>query len=373
MYFRGKARLNRKTKNLIKELNSKEIAIIDHADLDKVSAEALLEKRVEVIINAQPSITGRYPNQGPFLLCSYGIHFIDNVGEDIFSKVDNGDELTIDGGKIFRDGEFLTEGDVLDLDTCVELMEKAKVGLGAELEKFAANTLEYIKQEKDFFFEKVELPEIETVIKGKHTMVVVRGHDYRADLKVLKPYIREIEPILIGVDGGADALIAEGLQPHIIIGDMDSVSEEALASGAELIVHAYPDGEAPGLVRIKNLNLTPQIFKAPGTSEDIALLLAHEMGAELIVAVGTHANLIEFLDKGRKGMASTFLVRLRVGSKLVDAKGVSKLYKSTIKFSHLLILLAAALITVMVIILVSPTIKALLRLIIWNVRLWIGI
>lgn len=373
MYLKGIARLNKRTKNLAKDLNPKEIAIIDHADLDKVSAEALLEKKIGAVINAQSSITGRYPNQGPFLLCSSGIHFIDNAGEDIFHKVKDGDELLIKDGKVYKDGQLLIEGTVLDTETCADLMEEARGGLGVELEKFAANTLEYMKQEKEFFFQEVELPKIKTEIKGRHTLVVVRGHDYQADLKALKPYIREIKPVLIGVDGGADALIAEGYLPDIIIGDMDSVSEEALASQAELVVHAYPNGKAPGLGRLQNLNLLPLIFKAPGTSEDIALLLAHDMEAELIVAVGTHANLIEFLDKGREGMASTFLVRLRIGSKLVDAKGVSKLYRSKVKLSYLLVLLAAALVTVMVIILVSPTIKSMIRLMVWNIRLWMGI
>jgi uncharacterized membrane-anchored protein len=372
-HFSGIARLDKRTKNLVKILGPSDIAIVDHADLDKISAEALAGSRVQVVINASRSITGRYPNLGPLLLCLKGVHLVDNVGQQIFEKVRDGDTLTVRGGVVFRGGEIVARGEVLSERQVKESMERAQDGLGRELEKFASNTLEFIKQEGDFFFKQVELPEVRTRFEGKHALVVVRGYDYLADLKVLKPYIRDMKPVLIGVDGGADALIGEGYQPDIIIGDMDSVSDEALASQAELVVHGYPDGNAPGLERLENLGLEAVTFKAPGTSEDIAMMLAHEKEAELIVAVGTHANLVEFLDKGREGMASTFLVRLRVGSRLVDAKGVSKLYRSTVKLSYLLIMLAAALITVLVIVLVSPTIKSLIGLAVWNLRLWLGI
>jgi uncharacterized membrane-anchored protein len=365
--------LDRRTKNLVRILGPSDIAVVDHADLDKVSAEALLRTGVRVVVNASRSITGRYPNVGPLLLCSRGVHLVDNVGQHIFEKVKDGDTLTVRGGVVLRNGEAVARGEVLSERLVRESMEKAQDGLGRELEKFAANTLEFMKREGDFFFRQVELPEVRTKFEGRHALVVVRGYDYLADLRVLKPYIRDVKPVLIGVDGGADALIGEGYQPDIIIGDMDSVSDDSLASQAELIVHAYADGNAPGLDRLRNLGLQAAVFKAPGTSEDIAMLLAYEKRAELIVAVGSHANLVEFLDKGREGMASTFLVRLRVGSRLVDAKGVSKLYKSTVKLSYLLIMLAAALVTVLVIVLVSPTIKSLIGLAVWNLRLWLGI
>lgn len=371
--FSGTARLDKRTKNLVKTLAPSDIAIVDHADLDKISAEALLESGVGVVINASRFITGRYPNVGPLLLCSQGIHLVDNVGKQIFEKISDGEPLTIRGGEIHRDGQMIARGEVLSVRQIKGSMEQAQEGLGRELQKFAANTLEFMKQEGDFFFKQVELPEVKTKFEGRHALVVVRGYDYLADLRVLKPYIRDMKPVLIGVDGGADALISEGYQPDIIIGDMDSVRDEALASQAELIVHAYPDGNAPGLERLRSLGLSAVTFKAPGTSEDIAMLLAYEKRAELVVAVGSHANLVEFLDKGREGMASTFLVRLRVGGRLVDAKGVSKLYKSTVKLSYLLIMLVAALVTVLVIILVSPTIKSLVGLAVWNLRLWLGI
>jgi uncharacterized membrane-anchored protein len=203
--------------------------------------------------------------------------------------------------------------------------------------------MEYLKQERDLLLDGVGVPAVETPIAGRHCLIVVRGYDYKADLDVLRPYIREFKPVLIGVDGGADALVEAGYTPDMIIGDMDSVSDDVLRCGAEVIVHAYPDGRAPGLARVNQLGVAALTFPAAATSEDLALLLADEKGASLIVAVGTHWTLVEFLDKGRAGMASTFLTRLKVGGKLVDAKGVSRLYRQTISGSSLLLLVLSAL------------------------------
>jgi uncharacterized membrane-anchored protein len=372
MQYRGVAKLDKRTKNLVKRLKPGEIAIVDHIDLDRVTAESLLETKVQVVINASLFTSGRYPNVGPHLLSSNGVYLIDNVGTEIFSKVKEGDKVIVRGGRVFDDGKLVAEGEVLTAARTEEKIEKAKESLNIELEKFVTNTLQYVQKEKDWLLEGIHIPQILTDFTNRQALVVVRGYDYKADLKTLRSYIREVKPILIGVDGGADALLEEGLTPNLIIGDMDSVSNEALLSGAELVVHAYPNGKAPGLKRLESLRLSPVVFKAPGTSEDIALLLAYEKGAELVVAVGTHIHLIEFLDKGREGMASTFLVRLKVGSKLVDAKGVSKLYRSTVKISHLLVLLLAALTTFIVIVLASPSIRQLFRLVILNVRSILG-
>ena len=372
MQYRGVARLDKRTKNLVKRIKPGEIAVIDHIDLDKVTAESLLESKVPIVINASHFISGRYPNIGPQLLSTNGICLIDNVGGTIFQQIQEGDNLIVRGGRVFRKGELIAEGQVLTAQKTHEKLEDAKKSLSGELEKFVTNTLQYVRKEKDWLLEGIRIPTVSTNFDKRHVLVVVRGYDYKADLKALKSYIREVKPILIGVDGGADALLENGLKPDMIIGDMDSVSNEALLSGTELVVHAYSNGAAPGLARLERLGLSPVIFEAPGTSEDIALLIAYEKGGELIVAVGTHAHLIEFLDKGRDGMASTFLVRLKVGSKLVDAKGVSKLYRSSVKVSHLLILLLAALTTFTVIVLTSTTIRHIFRLVILNIRSILG-
>ncbi|HEV2931161.1 MAG TPA: putative cytokinetic ring protein SteA [Propionibacteriaceae bacterium] len=344
----GLVRLDRRTKNLTKRLLPGEIAVIHHADLDRVSAEALVETGVAAVVNAVPSVSGRYPNLGPGILMDAGIPLIDDVGDQIFATVQEGDLLTIDGGRVLSShGTVVANGTLYTTEILEEQLQYAREGLSDQIEAFADNTLTYLREEKELLLEGVGVPEVATEIEGRHVLIVVRGYDYRSDLDALRPYITEYRPLLMGVDGGADALIEAGYKPDMIIGDMDSCSDETLRCGAELVVHAYHDGRAPGLERITALGLQAVVFPALGTSEDAAMLLADSKGARLLVAVGTHASLVEFLDKGRAGMASTFLTRLRVGPKLVDAKGVSRLYRSQIRTWHLVLLVLSGLLALL--------------------------
>lgn len=338
----GTARLDRRTKRLVGRLRPGDIAVIDHVDIDRVAADSLVAVGVTAVLNVKPSISGRYPNLGPEVLIQAGIALVDDLGEDVFDRISEGDVVSIEDGKVLRDGEVIATGVTQDTQTVAAAMADAREGLSVQLEAFAANTMDYLKQERDLLLDGVGVPEVQTRIAGRHVLIVVRGYDYKADLDVLRPYIREFKPVLIGVDGGADALVESGYTPDIIIGDMDSVTDDVLRCGAEVIVHAYPDGRAPGLERVHGLGVGAVTFPAAATSEDLAMLLADDKGATLIVAVGTHANLVEFLDKGRGGMASTFLTRLKVGGKLVDAKGVSRLYKQNISGSALLLLVLSA-------------------------------
>ncbi len=339
----GTARLDRRTKRLVGRLRPGEIAVIDHVDLDRLAADSLVAVGVAAVLNAKPSVSGRYPNLGPEVLIKAGIPLLDDLGEGVFQQIRDGDAVRVDGNTVFIGDDPVAHGCRQDAESVAKAMADAREGLSVQLEAFAANTMEYLKQERELLLDGVGLPDIDTVIHGRHCLIVVRGYDYKADLDVLRPYIREFKPVLIGVDGGADALVEAGYTPDVIIGDMDSVTDDVLRCGAEVIVHAYPDGRAPGLARVDQLGVSAQTFPAAATSEDLAMLLADGKGASLIVAVGTHATLIEFLDKGRGGMASTFLTRLKVGGKLVDAKGVSRLYRQSISGSALLLLALSAL------------------------------
>ncbi|WP_427890395.1 putative cytokinetic ring protein SteA [Kribbella sp. GL6] len=342
----GVVRLDRRTKNLTKRLKPGEIAVIDHVDLDRVSAEALVDCKVAGVVNVADSISGRYPNLGPEILVDAGIPLVDGVGREVFSVLHEGEHVRLDEGTLYRGGEAVAKGVAQDSQTVAELMDEARSGLSTQLEAFTANTLEYLRREKDLLLDGVGVPAIHTPMEGKHVLIVVRGYDYRDDLVALKPYIREYRPVLIGVDGGADALVENGYVPDLIVGDMDSVKDETLKCGAEVIVHAYRDGRAPGSERLERLGVESIEFPATGTSEDVAMLLADSKGASLIVAVGTHNSLVEFLDKGRSGMASTFITRLRVGAKLVDAKGVGRLYRSRVSTFQVAALIVAGLFAV---------------------------
>ncbi|WP_425954156.1 putative cytokinetic ring protein SteA [Xylanimonas sp. McL0601] len=333
----GRARVGRRTKDLTKRLVPGDVAVIDHVDIDRVAADALVAARPAAVLNAARSTSGRYPNAGPGILLEAGICLVDDLGPTVMGLPD-GVPISIDGGRVVVDGRTVAEGVRQTDSTVEEALAAAREGLSTEIERFAENTMAYLQRERDLLLDGVGVPKVRTEFEGRHVLIVVRGYHYREDLAMLRSYITENRPVLIGVDGGADAILDAGLRLDMIVGDMDSVSDKALSSGAEIVVHAYRDGNAPGLERVQALGVDPVVFPATGTSEDIAMLLADDMGAELIVAVGTHATLVEFLDKGRAGMASTFLTRLRVGGKLVDAKGVSRLYRTRISNTQLTLL-----------------------------------
>jgi len=363
MVITGTLKKDKLTKNLVRRLRRGDIALISHADLDPVAAESLAQSGVVAVINTQPTLTGKFPTTGALLLLQRGIPIVELSEQKVFDELEDGKAVTLDlsQGVVQQDGRdfhavVLTESKVR------ERLREAEQRLSDALEDFAENTLAYLRREgKRLLASPISLPNLRTKFAGRHALIVVRGHRYHEDLLAVRSYIRDQKPVLIGVDGGADALLELGYKPDIIIGDMDSVSEEALRCGAELVVHAYPDGRAPGVERVKQLGLSAHIFPVGGTSEDAAMLLAYEAGADLIVAVGTHWSIVEFLEKGRKGMASTFLTRLRVGHKLVDAKGVSALYTTGIRWWHILSLLLLGAFTGALLFHLSPTLQTYLR------------
>jgi uncharacterized membrane-anchored protein len=348
------ARVDRRTKNITKRLNPGEIAIIDHADLDRVSAEELINRRTVAVVNCSRSITGRYPNLGPRLLLEAGIPVIDDCGTDVLARVGDGATVRLHDDTVYLGEVVVSKGTPLTEDSVQAAMAEARSMVSVQIEAFAANTLEFLRREHEMLTDGIPVPEMDTEMSRRHVLVVVRGYHYREDLVALRSYIREFKPVMVAVDGGADALLEAGYQPDAIFGDMDSVSDEALRCGAELVVHAYPDGRAPGLSRVHELGLEAVTCAAAGTSEDIALLVADAKGASLIVVVGTHWTLEEFLDKGRPGMASTFITHLRVGGKLVNARGVHQLYQSRISGWSLLVMVLVAALTVLVAVAFSP-------------------
>jgi uncharacterized membrane-anchored protein len=359
----GVARVDRRTKRLVKRLRPGDIAVIDHEDIDRVAAETLVDAAPAAVVNASESISGRYPNVGPMLLHQAGIPLLDAVGEDVMELIPEGVPVTVDGDRLLLGTQVIATGVRQDRASLDAANEIARKNMGSELERFAVNTVEYVHQEIDLLTGELDVPDLHVRIEGRQVLIVVRGIDYRDDLLLLQQtgYVRDVRPVTIGVDGGADALLEIGTVPDIIIGDFDSVSERALRCGAQLIVHGYTDGRAPGAKRLDDLGLPYTVFSAPGTSEDVAMLMAFEEGAELMVAVGTHNSMVEFLDKGRAGMASTFLVRMKVGAKLVDAKGVSRLYRTSVRTTDLLWMILAAVFTLAVALTLSEPVRLVLR------------
>jgi uncharacterized membrane-anchored protein len=371
--IRGIARLGKRTKHLVKRLRRGDIAILDHTDLDRVSAEDLIATGVEAVVNTAPSSSGRYPNAGPLLLVQAGVVLVDVPGAPLFSELADGDMIEIHGGEVRRNGDVVARGELQDPATVQALNDQRRREIGEALEAFAHNTVEHMVAERELLSGKLELPRFSTEFRDRPCLVVVRGVDHKRDIKALRPYIRDVKPVLIGVDGGADALIEEGFKPHMIVGDMDSATEPTLRCGAELVVHAYSDGRAPGREHLDALGLPYKVVPAPGTSQDVAMLIAAEKSAALIVSVGSHFNLVEFLDKNRRGMSSTFLTRLRIGEILVDAKGVSRLYQPRPGGAPMLLVLGAGLVMLIVLMWSIPALHDLLDLLWLKIQIILGL
>ncbi len=362
--FSGVARLDRRTKRLVKRLGPDDIAIIDHRDIDRASAEELLESRVRVVFNVSPSVTGRFPNVGPLELVRGGIRLIDCPGAELFEDVKEGEALVVRGAGLYRNGTRLAAGHVHTEDELARALAEQRARVTDALESFAENTLHHVRDESKLLSEGVQVPQLKTSFRDRHALVVARAPEAKRDLRIVRSYIREFKPILIGVDGGADRLLEAGYSPDIVVGDMDSVSDKALRSGAEIVVHAYAGGRAPGRERVDRLGLPSALLPAPGMSEDVAILLAYEKGAELIVAVGTRFNLTEFLERDRAGMSSTFLTRLKVGDILVDARGVSRLFRARAGVGPLLAFVGAGLAAIVAAVAVSSDLQRFLSLVV---------
>ncbi|MGB6426305.1 MAG: putative cytokinetic ring protein SteA [Solirubrobacterales bacterium] len=369
----GRVRRGKRTKDLVKKLAPGEIAVIDHADLDRIASEDLAGSGVVAVLNNAASSTDRYPNVGPLLLVRAGVPVIDFRETDLFELLSDGDLVEIDGGGLLRDGEQIAIGNRLSESEMRARLAAQRARIDRALGEFATNTIEHVREESELLTGEIEFPTVRTRFRDRHTLIVVRGPDYREDLGALGAYIRDVRPLIVAVDGGADAVLEAGFKPDVILGDMDSATDKALGAGAELIVHAYADGGAPGRERLEALGLAHVVVPAPGTSQDVAMLLAYELGARLIVTVGAHFNLIEFLDKNRAGMSSTFLTRLRVGETLVDAKGVSRLYRPGMGVSGAAMFLAAFVVLLVIVLVAAPALDNVTELLWLKIQDALGI
>ncbi len=407
----GPVRPGRRTKMLVRHLVRGDVALIDHLDVDRVSAEELIAAGAVAVLNCSPSSGGSYPNLGPQLLVEAGIVLVDLPDDSLFDAVFDGDPLVVrvdhagaGGGartgadaaagppdapevgeergsagvphvasaEILRKGELLAVGEVLDLERVCAETEIRRREIGEALERFAHNTIEHMREERELLAGRIQLPRFATDFRDRSTLVVVRGVGHQKDLRALRPFIRDMRPLIVAVDGGADALLEAGLKPTMIVGDMDSAGETALRCGAELVVHSYPDGRAPGRHRLEDLGLQFKLVPAPGTSQDVAMLIAAEKGARLIVTVGSQFNLVEFLDRNRKGMSSTFLTRLRIGEILVDAKGVSRLYRPRPGLAPLLFVIAAGVMAMIAVVWETPALRDVAELLWLKLKLLFG-
>lgn len=349
----GLAKVDRRADALARRVGRGDIAVFDQVDLDRRTADALVTAGVAAVVNAAPSISGRFPNLGPEILLSAGIVLIDGVGPDVL-RIKEDSWLRLHEGGVYLGDTEIARGIEQDVDSIADLMIEAKSGLSAQLEAFSANTIEFLRHERALIIDRVGVPDVNVPIRGRQVLVVAAGYNYLEDLAALKHFIREYQPVLIGVEAGADALRAAGYRPQLIVGDPYQVETDTLKSATEVVVPAQPDGFAPGLARIQDLGIGAVTFPTVSNPEDLALLLAEAHGAELVIAVGFHATLHEFLDRGRSGSnPSTFLTRLRLGNKLIDGHAAAAMYRSRVSVGAVLLMVLAALVAVTAAVLVS--------------------
>jgi uncharacterized membrane-anchored protein len=364
----GTARVDRDIERLLRRVCPGDIAVLDILDLDRITADALVDAEIAAVINASPSVSGRYPNLGPEVLLANGVTLIDETGTDVFKKIKDGSKVRLYNGGVYAGDRRLIHGTERTDEEIAELMQEAKSGLVAHLEAFAGNTIEFIRSESPLLIDGIGIPDVDIELRRRHVVVVAEEDDAADDLKRLKPFIKEYQPVLIGVGSGADVLRQAGYRPQLIVGDPSNLSTEVLKCGAQVVLPADADGHAPGLERIQDLGVGAMTFPAAGSPADLALLLADHHGAALLVTAGHRANIETFFDRTRQDSnPSTFLTRLRVGEKVVDAKAVATLYHNRISGGAIALLILTMLISVIAALWVSRTDTVVLH---WIAQYW---
>jgi uncharacterized membrane-anchored protein len=364
----GTARVDRDIDRLLRRVCPGDIVVLDVLDLDRITADALVDAEIAAVVNASTSVSGRYPNLGPEVLVANGVTLIDETGPEVFKKIRDGAKVRLYNGGVYSGDRRLIRGTERTDQEIADLMQEAKTGLVAHLEAFAGNAIEFIRSESPLLIDGIGIPDVDVELRRRH-VVVVADEDHAADdLKRLKPFIKEYQPVLIGVGTGAEVLRKAGYRPQLIVGDPSELSTEVLKSGAQVVLPADADGHAPGLERIQDLGVGAMTFPAAGSATDLALLLADHHGAALLVTAGHSANIETFFDRARQhSNPSTFLTRLRVGEKVVDAKAVATLYHNRISGGAIALLILTMLITVIVALWVSRTDIMVLH---WAVEYW---
>lgn len=344
----GIARRERRSGGLAR-IGPGDIAVLNQTDMDRRTADALVSADVAGVVNAAKSISGRFPNLGPEVLLAAGIPLVDDIGIEALHRIPDGKMIRIDGGSVYVSEELVASGTEQTVDSVADQMIEAKAGMSAQLEAFSANTMEFLRSERLLVLDGVGVPDIGVSMANRHALVIAPGPEHAAELRRLRRYIREYRPVLLGVDEGADTLCAAGYTPDLVVGDPESMASQTLRCGAIVVLPAHGDGHAPGLERIQDLGIPSVAFSSTGNAEDLALLLADAHGAELVVTVGSHATLHEFLDRGRSGsIPSTFLTRLRLGGKLVDSNAVASLHRGRTSAGSVLLLIVSALLVLLV-------------------------
>ena len=352
----GPARIHRRTASLLGRLHVGDVAVLDHLDMDRDTAQALIDAGVVAVVNSGPMVSGRFPNLGPERLVEAGVLVVDNAGSEVFDRLKDGTDVRIDAGVLHAGDTLVATGREVTADLVRSEMGRARSGLSAQLESFTHNSTEFLRREQDLLLHGHGVPRTATDMAGRPVVVTVRSHGWQDELRGIKPFVREQRPVLVGVDHGADALVAAGHRPDVVVvsGVGDLPSAAVLRKARDVVILVERGAPRSATEQLERLGIRPLRFETTATAEDAALLLASAREASLIVGVGMHATLDEFLDRRRAGLASTFLTRLKVGPDLVDASAVPQLYDGAVRPRHLVGALVAAVLAVAAAVSVTP-------------------
>lgn len=352
----GTARVDRRTQALLSRLRPGDIAVLDHLDLDRATAQALVDAEVAAVVNASACISGRYPNLGPEVLTDAGVLILDRTEAAL--QIKDGTRVRIHEDVVWIGEEPVAHGRELDGDAVRRQLEQAREQMVVQLETLTHNSTEFLRREQDLLLHGRGLPGVGVAIEGRPVVVVVDGADVATELRAIRRFVAERRPVLIGVDRGADALVAAGLTPDIVVVDVhgedrNRAKGSVLKTAREVVVRLERGAPMP-VENFERMGVRPQRLETSATAEDAALLLAHAHGASVIVGVGLHATITDFLDRQRAGLASTYLTRLSVGDLLVDASAVPTLYSGRVRPRHVFLVLLLGLVALAVAVSVTP-------------------
>lgn len=326
----GTVRVDRDLRALAGRLREGEFAVIDRVDLDRQSAELLVSAGARAIVNAAPTVSGRYPSLGATVVLDADVALLDRVGSDVLSTLKDGDEVRLVGDELHRRQQFVARGIRQDASTVADSLAQAEAGLATQMEAFAASAAEYLRREHHLLLEPGGLPELRTSLQDRDVVVVAPGPDARDDLKRLRGYAREYRPAVIAVGPVADAAREAGFKPTIVVGDLSDVSDQTIRGAADLIVTTGAEGSSGGLLRIDRMGLARTVVNTTVRPQDLALLIADQADARVIVLAGADRTLTSMLDSGQTAAAADFVTRLRVGSRLHDAEAVARMHRPRI-------------------------------------------
>lgn len=345
--------------------------MVDIMDIDQRSAESLAHCNPRAVVNAQASISGRYPTGGPLVLADAGIAIIDNAGSEVMTWRD-GTDVTIEGGLITPlDGEAV-QGTHLTREAIETAMESAADGMHVQLASFTANAMDVVAHDAGVLLDGKDIPQTGVSLDGKHVVVVAPGYHHVEQLAAIKRYVRERKPVFIAVGEAADVVASSSRPPTIILGNVESVSEKVLGSAKAIVVHD-PSAKEAGLNRVESLGLDHEASKATIASADLAVLMAAAGGASVIVTVGMDTRLLDFLEQGRSDMAGTFLARLQAGPAVVDASTLALVYRHRFSWLSLLALVLSGVAALAVAISATPGGPQWWRSVVDTVAAWIGV